>query len=161
MSLAQRGFSLIELLIVVGVILIIAAAAVPNLLRSKHRANETSAVSSMHSILLCTVIYESGHPNIGFSNTATDMGPDNDKCLDESLINALNGGPPKSGYQFTYTITGQGAGKNSAFRLTAAPSLCGKSGVQTLYADETGIIRFTSNETANCPPAMASSPPLR
>src|SRR3954468_5006536 len=71
----QKGFSLIELLIVVAIILIIAAIAIPNLLRSRIAANESSAVGSMRSINTAQVTYASSYPDVGFGANLTVLGP--------------------------------------------------------------------------------------
>src|SRR3569832_814425 len=71
----QKGFSLIELLIVVAIILIIAAIAIPNLLRSRIAANESSAVGSMRSINTAQVTYASSYPDTGFGANLTVLGP--------------------------------------------------------------------------------------
>src|SRR6516165_10722524 len=70
----QKGFSLIELLIVVAIILIIAAIAIPNLMRSKMAANESSAVGSLRTINTAEVTYNTNYPTIGFTGTLTQLG---------------------------------------------------------------------------------------
>ena len=71
----QKGFSLIELLIVVAIILIIAAIAIPNLLRARIAANESSAVSSIRTINTAEVTYQSAYPTLGYSDTLGKLGP--------------------------------------------------------------------------------------
>src|ERR1700742_624077 len=71
----SRGFSLIELLIVVAIILIIAAIAIPNFLRAREQANESSAVSSIHAINTAEISYSSSNPGVGFSAALADLGP--------------------------------------------------------------------------------------
>src|SRR2546427_2894901 len=71
----QKGFSLIELLIVVAIILIIAAIAIPNLLRAKISANESSAVGSVRNIVTAQVSYQSTYPQNGYGLTLDNLGP--------------------------------------------------------------------------------------
>ncbi len=76
----QKGFSLIELLIVVAIILIIAAIAIPNLLRSRIAANEASAVGSLRTINTAEVTYASTYPSIGFATALGPLGPGSTAC---------------------------------------------------------------------------------
>src|SRR5258706_7023812 len=70
----QKGFSLIELLIVVAIILIIAAIAIPNLLRARIAANESSAVSSVRTVNTAEVSYNSAYPTVGYSASLAELG---------------------------------------------------------------------------------------
>src|SRR5438477_10460094 len=76
----QKGFSLIELLIVVAIILIIAAIAIPNLLRARIAANEASAVSSLRTINTAMVTYSTTYPDVGYAATLAALGPADAPC---------------------------------------------------------------------------------
>jgi len=69
----QKGFSLIELLIVVAIILIIAAIAIPNLLRSRMAANESAAASTVRTLNTSEVSFSTTYPTVGYSNSLTEM----------------------------------------------------------------------------------------
>src|SRR5579864_4531904 len=101
----QKGFSLIELLIVVAIILIIAAIAIPNLLRARMAANESSAVASVRTVNTAEVTYNSTYPTIGFSSSLINLGgalgaacvpTSTSACLIDSVL-ANNGNPAGSG----------------------------------------------------------------
>src|SRR3977135_3222485 len=106
----QMGVCLIELLIVVAIILIIAAIAIPNLLRSKMAANESSAVGSLRSINTAEVAYATAYPNVGYSATLGNLGGANPctalaatSCLIDDTL-AKSNVTAKSGYLATYAV---------------------------------------------------------
>ncbi len=149
----QEGFSLIELLIVVAIILIIAAIAIPNLFRSRVSANEASAVSSMRTINTACMIYNStfgAFPAALSHLQAPSSGNPSSTAAD--LINQELAAGTKSGYVFTYT---QGSGGTS-YTLTSAPVLMNQTGLREFYSDASGVIRFNVGATAD-----ASSSPLQ
>jgi len=127
----QRGFSLIELLIVVAIILIVAAIAVPNLLKARIAANEASAVSSVREIKTSELLYASTYPAIGYAVQLSHLGgpepcspSSTTACLvPDPLSNAGPGTQGKSGYVFAAVgSTASGTGVNDTFVVGAAPS---------------------------------------
>jgi len=139
----QKGFSLIELLIVVAIILIIAAIAIPNLLRSKIAANEASAVGSLRTINTTATQYNTTYN--GYPSTLASLGgPAGGTATASSaeLIDAVLAGGTKSGYSFAYTA---GATDNNGnvlqYTLTAVPTSAGVTGQRTFFTDQSGVIR--------------------
>ena len=106
----QKGFSLIELLIVVAIILIIAAIAIPNLLRSRIAANEASAVGSMRTINTAEITYASTYPSVGYSPDMNSLAGSScasptsaAACLIDATLGGATSAPnSKSGYCFTF-----------------------------------------------------------
>ena len=153
----QKGFSLIELLIVVAIILIIAAIAIPNLLRSRMAANEASAVGSIRTINTSEVTYFSTYSGVGFSPdlptlgggaspAATCTASSTSACLiDDVLAQATVATKPKSGYYFTYAVNA-GGGINSTYTVLGDPAVPGQSGQRHFCSDQSGVIR--NNATA-------------
>ena len=146
----ERGFSLIELLIVVSVILIIAAIAIPNFMRSKMRANETSAVSSLRSITTAEVVYSTTY-GIGYSASLASLGGTS-AIVDQSnagLIDSVLSSGTKSGYSFTYAATASDStGNIIGYAVNADPAVVGASGDQHYYVDQTSIIRENNSSVA-------------
>jgi len=164
----QKGFSLIELLIVVAIILIIAAIAIPNLQRAKMSANEASAVSAMRSIFTAeAAYYAQGWSNpgaLGYSGTLQDLGSSAgcnppslaSACqLDNVVANAVTPATGKSGYYFTYRAVSNGT-LNIDFNVNGDPTQRGLTGNRSFFTDQSGVVR--SNPTAS---ATVSDSPLQ
>jgi prepilin-type N-terminal cleavage/methylation domain-containing protein len=152
----QKGFSLIELLIVVAIILIIAAIAVPNLLRSRMAANESSAAASLRTIGTANVTYSSTY-NVGFAGDLVSLGPSTaPSSAAADLLDAVLGGsanPVKSGYNFTYVpavAAPTTAAPNPTYTVTATPVGPGSSGTSTFCIDQTNVVgRDTTGATTS------------
>ena len=138
----EKGFSLIELLLVVAIFLIIAAIAIPSYLRSRMRANEASSVASLRVILSSAVTYSSAYPQQGYPAQLTHLGgvppcvpAPNQACLIEDILAQGT----KSGYNFVWT--GDGLVPSFSFFVTATPVFVGSSGQNMYCTDQTGVIR--------------------
>jgi type IV pilus assembly protein PilA len=145
----QKGFSLIELLIVVAIILIIAAIAIPNLLRSRIAANESSAVGSMRSINTAQVTYASSYPEIGFAANISTLGPGATTAatsanagLIDNVLGCATTSCKKSGYQFSVS------GTTSSYTSGGQPITVGQTGQRFFYSDGSGVIRYNQSAQA-------------
>lgn len=147
----RKGFSLIELLIVVAIILIIVAVAVPSFLRSRIAANESAAVASLRTLNTAEMSYDSAYPTVGYASTLTALGgtsctPPNSTSA--CLIDTALATGQRSGYSFTLTnVSGTPSGTYNAI---AAPIMWNYSGMRYFCSYEDAVIRVSMTAITTC-----------
>ncbi len=144
-NMKPRGFTLVEILIVMVIIALLATVAIPNFMRSRHNANETAAVVSMRTLTSALESYRGAQTPFSYPPGLNAMNASNPAYIDSVLASGT-----KQGYNFTYTLVGV-----NQFTLTAVPMVSGITGTRTFYVDQTGVIRVSALGTAD-----AGSPPL-
>lgn len=167
MKIKPNGFSLIELLIVVAIILIIAAIAIPNFMRSRIAANQASAVGSLRTLNTAEFTYASTYDK-GYSATLGYLGPPpsgsstditHAGIVDSILSGTASGDSTgmtstKSGYLFTYSPGPVIDGRVTSYTIKADPIDRGTTGTNSYFVDQTGVIRQNSTAQAS----VADSP---
>ena len=163
----QKGFSLIELLIVVAIILIIAAIAIPNLLRAKISANESSAVGSVRNLITAEISYSTTFPQAGYAAQLINLGPGavgvqtcpaaGPAVANACLIDAVLSSGTKSGYGFASTGLVPVGGANTSFTATAVPVTYNQTGTRDFCAFEDGVLRQLPPAIGNTGGAVAAT----
>lgn len=146
----QRGFSLVELLIVVAVILIISAIAIPNFITSKLRANESGAIENMRTITSANVVYSTTW-QVGYASTLATLGGNTAAPTQTAagLLDSVLSSGNKSGYSYSYSAgTPDPGGNVDNYTINASPEIPGQTGVRYFYTDQTAVIRYNSTQAA-------------
>jgi type IV pilus assembly protein PilA len=148
----QAGFSLIELLIVVAIILIIAAIAIPNLLRSRIAANEASAVGSLRTLNTAEIVYNTTYPSVGFACSLSSLAPPSGSTSATSssagLIDSALAGGTKSGYSFG--IGSCNGTPKSSYQYIAAPISPGVTGQRYFCTDTSAVLQYSASSITTC-----------
>ena len=146
----NQGFSLIKLLIVVAIILIIAAIAIPNLLKSKMAANQASAVASLRTLNTSEITYSSTY-NQGFSSNLAQLGPPASGAATSAaagLVDSVLAAAAKSGYNFTYTAGAAVNGVTPTYTIVADPVTAGTTGQKHYFTDDSVGVRQNTSATS-------------
>jgi len=157
---STKGFSLIELLIVVAIILIIAAIAIPNLLQARMAANEASAVGSIKALQSAEAIYFNTYPTVGYAGSIANLGgagpctpSSTTACLiDNLLATSITGTNGKSGYIFAVTgVMSGGATYNDVYINAGVPVLMNKTGNHDYCSTNDGVLRSQMGSVGDAP----------
>jgi prepilin-type N-terminal cleavage/methylation domain-containing protein len=152
---SQAGFSLIELLIVVAIILIIAAIAIPNLLRARIAANESSAASSVRSIATAELAYNAAYPTLGYAAALTNLGGPAAGCSPSSvtacIIDSVLANGTKSGYTFLAAGFAVAGGTNDTFVASSAPVSFNLTGVRNFCIITDAVLRSNPGVAGGVP----------
>ncbi len=154
----EAGFTLMELLIVMSVILILMAVAIPNYMNMRSQANETAAMEELRTLNSAEIQYQTNYPGNGFSCNLAQLGGDPKTGAPSptgaQLIPADLAGGFKSGYLFAITnctkVTVNNADVYTSFEVTAVPQAVGKTGHRGFCMDQTGEIKADPSGGTNC-----------
>ena len=141
------GFSLVEVLVVVMVLMVIAAIAIPNLVHGKMRANEAAAVASVKTINTAEYMYHEAYPDVGYSSSLAKLGSNGSSCdqptssnacliMDEALTSGI-----KSGYVFE--VLGDGNKPSSSYTVNASPEST-VSGRCSISSNQGGEVKMSA-----------------
>jgi len=147
----QKGFSLIELLIVVAIILIIAAIAIPNLLRARIAANESAAVGALRTLNTAQISYNSSFPTIGFATSLSSLAGTNCAPPGSSgacIIDTQLASGTKSGYSFA--ISGTSGTPNATYTFIASPLTPNQTGVRYFCSFGDAVLRYSTASISTC-----------
>lgn len=150
----QSGFSLIELLIVVAVILVICAIVVPNYLSAKMRANESATVANMRALVSAQALYMHMFPEVGYAPDVKSLGGNATPPASGAagLVPSELAGP-SNGYKLSITARADGA-VNVGYNITGVPTRPGVSGRRGFCANESGAISYSDDGSGNCTTAI-------
>jgi type IV pilus assembly protein PilA len=167
-SKMAKGFTLSELLVVLVLVILLAAIALPNLLRSQIAANETAAIESLAKINKAEIVYQTTYPAVGFASTLETLGPGtpDDKCKEKAQAHACliegvlarAGSPTQthSGYWFTVVpTTRDSGGVITGYVAAALPAILDKTGSRNFCSQEDAVIRFSAPQAGTPPPGSA------
>lgn len=143
--LRKRGFTLVEIMIVVAIIALLAAIAIPNLLRARHNANEAAAIGAMRTISTACESWRAAQTPPAYPASLAVMGapPAGPPYIDNALAGAT-AAPGRQGYIYAYVLVNA-----NQYTCTGSPAVAGTTGTRIFFVDESGVVRL--NNAAGLP----------
>jgi len=135
----KHGFTLVEIMIVVAIISLLAAIAIPNLLRARHNANEAAAIAALRTVSTACESFRSAQTPTTYPATLAALGSATPPYIDSGLSAASAAANAKQGYYYTYARTNA-----NQFTCLATPAVSGTTGTRIFFVDESGVIRLTN-----------------
>ena len=148
---SQKGFTLVEIMIVVAIIALLAAIAIPNLLRARHNSNETAAIGSMRTFSTAMESFRAAQTPPTYPAALVDLSNAVPQYVPAALSGATNAANSRQGYFFTYART-----SSNAYTLNGDPETVNTTGTRQFFVDESGVVRAATGAQAN-----AGSPPIQ
>jgi len=137
--LNNKGFTLVEIMIVVAIIVLLAAIAIPNLLRARLNANESAAIGALRTLSTALESYRAAQTPPQYPATLGVLSSEDPKYIDETLANAVDAAHARQGYFYTYTQM-----SDNEYSLTATPAQSGVTGNRIFFVDHTGVVRLNN-----------------
>ena len=135
----KHGFTLVEIMIVVAIISLLAAIAIPNLLRARHNANEAASIAAVRTISTACESFRSAQTPTTYPANLAALSGAIPAYIDAGLAGATAAASARQGYYYTYVRTNA-----NQFTCTATPAVSGTTGSRIFFVDESGVIRLTS-----------------
>ena len=139
-----RGFTLVEIMIVVAIISLLAAIAIPNLLRARHNANEAAAIAALRTISTACESFRAAQTPPSYPANLAALSTATPPYIDGALAGATAAGTAKQGYFYTYAMVNA-----NQFTCTASPAVPNTTGTRVFFVDESGVMRL--NNSAGAP----------
>ncbi|HQP91472.1 MAG TPA: type II secretion system protein [Candidatus Omnitrophota bacterium] len=133
---SKKGFTLVEIMIVVAIIVLLAAIAIPNLLRARLSANEATAIAAMRTVSTAAESFRAAQSPPAYPSNLSALSSANPPYIDSVL-----GSGNKSGYTFTWS------GGGTTYDVVAAPQTANVTGVRSFYVDQSGVVRVGTDST--------------
>lgn len=140
LKLRQRhGFTLVEIMIVVAIIALLAAIAIPNLLRARHNANEAASIAAVRTISTACESFRAAQTPTSYPANLAALSAATPAYIDAGLAGATAAGTARQGYFYTYALVNA-----NQFTCTASPAVSGTTGTRIFFVDESGVIRLNN-----------------